>query len=639
MAAEAPQLAEQAAPAAPPASPATSPAPEPAKHANRLAKETSPYLLLHAHNPVDWYPWGQEALDKAKRENKLIFLSIGYSSCYWCHVMERKCFMDPQIAAYLNEHFVAIKVDREERPDLDDIYMTALQIYYANTGSPQAGGWPLSMFLTPQAQPLMGGTYFPPEQFTEVLERVQDRWQNDRQSLTTLGEKFAEIVATHMKGRVPLEQVALEAARLNDIQTALAEQFDPEYGGFGYSEADAERPKFPDASNLLFLLARARGGDEAAGKMLRLSLDRMAAGGIRDHLGGGFHRYSTDRYWRVPHFEKMLYDQGQLASVYAQGYALTKDPAWKQAGEETCDYVLREFTAPSGGFTSALDAETDGKEGAYYAWTADEAKKALTPEEYELAAEVYGLNGAPNFEEAFVLLEAKPLAQIAAARGQTVAQVQAALAPVQAKLLAARNKRKRPLVDTKVLTAWNGLMIRGLAEAGKTFENPKYTDAAARAANFVLDSLKATDGRLLRIPGGDPALKGYLEDYAYFIDGLLALHQATGDPRWLEAAEKLQAKQDELFWDAERGGYFFTSSDHEQLIARVKNPVDSATPSGNAVSAGNLVYLAKAAGKPEYRERAGKIFAAFGPQLQETPSAVPRLGLALGEWLAQAKPQ
>ncbi len=621
--------------AAPPAASAGEPAELPA---NRLANETSPYLLQHAHNPVDWYPWGPAALEKAKRENKLIFLSVGYSSCHWCHVMERQCFLNPEIAKLLNEHFVSIKVDREERPDLDEVYMAALHIYYANTGSPQAGGWPLSMFLTPEAQPLMGGTYFPPEDFLELLTRVQDRWQNDRASLVALGQKFAEIVDTHLRGRPTILKAPLEPVRLEELQTELAEQFDPVHGGFGYSDADDKRPKFPDSSNLLFLLARSQAGNEAAGKMLERSLDHMAAGGIRDHLGGGFHRYSTDRSWRVPHFEKMLYDQAQLATIYAGAYDLTKNPVWRQAAEETCDYVLREMTAPDGGFYSALDADSEGQEGAYYAWTADEAQKVLSDDEFALAADVYGLRGLPNFEAAFVLLESRPLAEIAAARNQSVEQLQQALAPVRQKLLAKRNERKRPLTDTKILTGWNGLMIRGLAEAGRSFGNPQYTAAAARAADYALTKLKLPNGRLARTDsGGQPTLNAYLEDYAYLIDGLLALHQTTGDARWLQAADELQAEQIKLFWDAERKGFFFTADDHEQLIARVKNPVDSATPNGNAVSVGNLIYLAQHAGKPEYLDTARETLEAFSTHLQDSPSSMPRMGLGLSAWL-KARP-
>jgi len=623
--------AAQPASEAKPAPPADEPAQRPA---NRLANETSPYLLQHAHNPVDWYPWGPAALEKAKRENKLIFLSVGYSSCHWCHVMERQCFMNPEIAKLLNEHFVCIKVDREERPDLDEVYMAALHIYYANTGSPQAGGWPLSMFLTPEAQPLMGGTYFPPEDFREVLTRVQDRWQNDRPSLVTLGQKFAEIVDTHLRGRPTILKAPLEPARLEELQSELAEQFDPLHGGFGYNEAEEKRPKFPDASNLLFLLARAREGNDAASKMLERSLDHMAAGGIRDHLGGGFHRYSTDRSWRVPHFEKMLYDQAQLAAIYAQAYELTKNPAWRQAAEETCDYVLREMTAPDGGFYSALDADTGDQEGAYYAWTADDAQQALSADEFALAADVYGLRGLPNFESAFVLLESRPLAEIAAARNQSVEQLQAELTPVRKKLLAKRDERKRPLVDTKILTGWNGLMIRGLAEAGKAFGNQQYTDAAVRAADHALTKLKLPDGRLARTDsGGRPTLNAYLEDYAYLIDGLLALHQTTGDARWLQAADALQAAQLKLFWDTERKGFFFTAGDHEQLIARVKNPVDSATPNGNAVSVGNLIYLGQQTGKQEYLDKARETLEAFSTHLKESPSSMPRMGLALSAWL------
>jgi len=617
----------------------------PAKHTNRLAKETSPYLLLHAHNPVEWFPWGEEALAKAKAEKKLIFLSIGYSSCYWCHVMERESFTDPQIAAYLNEHYVCVKVDREERPDVDEIYMAALHLLG------RRGGWPLSMFLTPDAKPFFGGTYFPPRDkelpappdedgaarekravtgFLTVVKLVQDRWEQAPDELTRVGGEVAAAVKRTLRRR-SLADVQPPDENLGDVVLAeLAAQYDEQYGGFGYSEAEPQRPKFPEPPNLTFLIDRIRRSpDDKARQMLVGTLEKMAAGGIRDHVGGGFHRYSTDRYWRIPHFEKMLYDNAQLASVYAETYRATGREDFKQVVQEMLSFVAREMTDPAGGFYSALDAETDAQEGAYYVWTREELKKLLTADEFALLADVYGVAAGPNFEEHSVLLLARPLAQSAKKHRSTEAELEGRLAPIRQKLLAAREKRKRPLTDTKVLTSWNGLMIRGLADAGRLFEEPKYVDAAGRAADFALRKLRSSEGRLLHAySGGKAKLNAYLDDYAFLVDGLIALHQATGEARWLQAAEELTATQIEQFWDAEEGGFFFTSNDHEELLARSKDPADSVTPSGNAVTAGNLVYLSQALSKPEYLERAHKTVSAFAGFLAQAPASMPRMATA-----------
>ena len=617
----------------------------PAKHTNRLAKETSPYLLLHAHNPVEWFPWGEEALAKAKAEKKLIFLSIGYSSCYWCHVMERESFTDPQIAAYLNEHYVCVKVDREERPDVDEIYMAALHLLG------RRGGWPLSMFLTPDAKPFFGGTYFPPRDkelpappdedgaagekravtgFLTVVKLVQDRWEQAPDELTRVGGEVAAAVKRTLRRR-SLADVQPPDENLGDVVLAeLAAQYDEQYGGFGYSEAEPQRPKFPEPPNLTFLIDRIRRSpDDKARQMLVGTLEKMAAGGIRDHVGGGFHRYSTDRYWRIPHFEKMLYDNAQLASVYAETYRATGREDFKQVVQEMLSFVAREMTDPAGGFYSALDAETDAQEGAYYVWTREELKKLLTADEFALLADVYGVAAGPNFEEHSVLLLARPLAQSAKKHRSTEAELEGRLAPIRQKLLAAREKRKRPLTDTKVLTSWNGLMIRGLADAGRLFEEPKYVDAAGRAADFALRKLRSSEGRLLHAySGGKAKLNAYLDDYAFLVDGLIALHQATGEARWLQAAEELTATQIKQFWDAEEGGFFFTSNDHEELLARSKDPADSVTPSGNAVTAGNLVYLSQALSKPEYLERAHKTVSAFAGFLAQAPASMPRMATA-----------
>lgn len=624
----------------PAAEPPTAKAPT-KRPANRLAKETSPYLLLHAHNPVEWFPWGEEALAKAKAEKKLIFLSIGYSSCYWCHVMERESFMDQEIADYLNKHYVCIKVDREERPDIDEIFMAALQLLG------RRGGWPLSMFLTPEGKPFFGGTYFPPRDkelppaegeedtgakrmvtgFLTLVKLVESRWEEAPEELTRVGGEVAAAVKRTLARR-SLAGAEPPDKKLGDVVLAeLAAQYDKQYGGFSFSEAEPQRPKFPEPPNLQFLIDRVeRSDDEKARTMLVGTLEHMAAGGIRDHVGGGFHRYSTDRYWRIPHFEKMLYDNAQLTSVYAEAYRITGRDDFKQVVEEILAFVDREMSDPAGGFYAALDAETDAREGAFYVWTKEELEDSLDADAFDLLADAYGVSAGPNFEEHSVLLLPRPLADAAKKHKLTPAELSQRLAPIREKLLAVREKRKRPLTDTKVLAGWNGLMIRGLADAGRLLKKQEYVDRAARAAEFVLKRMRTSDGRLLHTYGaGQAKLNAYLDDYAFFVDGLIALHQATNDVRWLQAAEELTEKEIELFWDETEGGFYFTSSDHEELLARSKDPVDSVTPSGNAVSASNLVYLAQALSKSDYLDRARRTVEAFAGFIAQNPGAMPRM--------------
>ncbi len=611
------------------------------KHTNRLAKETSPYLLLHAHNPVDWYPWGEEALARAKREKKPIFLSIGYSSCYWCHVMERESFMDEEIARKLNENFVCIKVDREERPDIDEIYMQSLHVYLQLVGSKQGGGWPLSMFLTPDAKPLMGGTYFPPHEkngmlgFGTVLDRVNEAWNADPEKWQRTGDSLAEYVADNLRQRPLLRVVKFNKALLDTVLRAMSGQFDDIYGGFGFAPTNPKLAKFPEPPNLRFLIdyaRRANGGP--AEKMLALTLAKISQGGIRDHVGGGFHRYSTDRYWRVPHFEKMLYDNGQLLTVYALAYELSPRDDFRRVVEETVEFVLREMTDAGGAFYSAIDAETNAEEGRYYVWGREEVKKVLTPAEYELWAAVYGIVAEPNFEGHYIPLLAAPLAATAKQRKLSEAELDAKLQPIRAKLLVARNARPRPLTDTKILTAWNGLMISGLAEAGRVLKRPEYVAAAGKAADFLLNHARDDDGRLMRTyAAGAAKIPAYLDDYAFLVDGLIALHRATGENRWLEAARKLTDEQIDLFADEAVGGFFFTSKLHDELFARSKVPTDTVMPAGNSVSASNLLYLAEALDRPEYDSAAEGCLRAGSPLLDEHPAAVPQLAVALARWL------
>lgn len=610
----------------------------PHRHENALVRETSPYLLMHAHNPVNWYGWGEEALNLAKESNKPIFLSIGYSSCHWCHVMERESFLDEEIAKFLNEHFVCIKVDREERPDVDDIYMEALRV--VNRGT--SGGWPLSMFLTPDAKPFFGGTYFPARDgdrgarlgFLSIVKRVQDAWQEKQEKIGEDANFVTEQVKRRLAGEVVPENATLDTAWIVGCLAGLKKSFDPEFGGFRYAPHDPNIPKFPEPSNLLFLADVARQAhqsDSAARDMYTKTCERMAMGGIQDHLGGGFHRYSVDRFWRIPHFEKMLYDNGQLATVYSEAYELTGRLDFRLAVDEMLEFVLRELRDEEGAFYASLDAESEGVEGKFNRWTRKEIESVLSNEELTLFAKIYGIDKAPNFERQFYVPQlTKTLSENAKSLGLDESELIDRLKPIRQKLFAARAQRIRPLTDGKILTSWNGMMIRGFADAGRLLNNDRYTDAAAGAADFLLDKMVVQNGRLVRTyTSGQAKLNAYLTDYACFIDGLLALHRASGDQKWLDAAIKLQATQDELFWDDAQGGYFDTSNDHESLLARAKRVNDSAIPAGNSVAAGNLVYLANELKLDSYWDKARRTALAASPLLNQYPIAAPRLLIAI----------
>ncbi len=629
--------------------------PDGGRPANRLAKETSPYLLLHAHNPVDWYPWGPEAFAKAKAENKPIFLSVGYSSCYWCHVMERESFEDAEIARFLNEHFVCIKVDREERPDVDHIYMTALQALGPG------GGWPLSMFLMPDGRPFFGVTYLPPRDreghtgFLGLITAISKAWTEHRAEIDKSADGLSDAVKQRLRGEkgraIPLTRDW--AARGLD---ELAEQFDREYGGFGFNPRNPRRPKFPEPANLVFLLnqhrrkaerakaepgaAKAEGGPAAPLEMVRATLDQMARGGIRDHLAGGYHRYSTDRFWAVPHFEKMLYDNAQLASAYLMAFEVDGDPRWRAEAETIFSFIERSMTAPEGGFYSALDAETKAGEGAYYVWTRDEVKDVLGDgPDVDAFLRVYGLTGEPNFEGGrYVLLEPRPRAEQAAALKTAPAELEARLAPLRAKLLAARDQRPAPLRDDKVLTGWNGLMIAAYADGYRVLRTEEYRRAAESASEFLLQRLRTPDGRLLRTyRAGQAKLSAYLEDYAFLAHGLLRLHAATGDARWLREARALVDRMVADFEDREDGGFFFTAEGHESLLARSKDPLDNALPSGNSMAILDLLALHKATGESSYLEHAGKALGAFSTTLSRLPYAMPVMLVGLERYLDQRR--
>ncbi len=619
---------------------------------NRLAKESSPYLLQHAHNPVDWYPWGEEAIERAKRENKMIFLSVGYAACHWCHVMESESFVDPEIAKIMNERFVCIKVDREERPDVDQIYMTAVQMVSGH------GGWPMSVFLLPDTRPFWGGTYFPARDgdrgasvgFRTVMNQIDDAWTKQRAAVEAQAAALTAAIQANQKPDAGEDQAAgnikLEMSLVSRVASSLADQFDPQYGGFGYSAVNPNQPKFPEPANLVFLIDRMNResvdvAERAAAKqMLIKSLDGMISGSMMDHLGGGFHRYSVDRRWQIPHFEKMLYDNGQLASVYAAAYRDTGRQEYRSVAEGICDFVVRELQAPGGAFYSALDADSEGEEGKFYRWTSEEIAQLATGRKgFDLAAQVYRLDGPPNFEAAFHLPNpGKPLTEVAQDRGQSFAELLANLRPGREALLRARERHPRPITDIKILTAWNGLMIAGLADAGRLLQRTDYTAAAAKAAEFLWNELRDQQqpGRLRRSFAGDQAkLNAYIDDYAFFASGLIALHRATDDVRWLTRAREITDKQISLFWDEADGGFFFTSKDHPSLIVRVKDPVDGAIPSGASVSAENLLYLFQATDQHDYQIKLRQTLQAMAPMFRRAPGGVPRSAAILAEFLDQ----
>lgn len=623
---------------------------EPKKEAgptNRLGKESSPYLLQHAHNPVDWYPWGPEAFAKAAKDKKLIFLSIGYSSCHWCHVMERESFMDKDVAKILNENFVCIKVDREERPDIDEIYMTALQVIGAR------GGWPLSMFLTTEGKPIVGGTYWPKEDkkleegtargfksiLATIIELNRDKNKELREQADTIATQTDDAMSRASRINALVE---LTRALAMGPAEELRERLDPVHGGLG-SPPRFTGTKFPSPPSLVALLRAARRDKDAElTKLVSLTLAKMAEGGIYDQVGGGFHRYSTERTWTVPHFEKMLYDNAQLVELYSEAFLADPKPLYKRVVDETIRFVLREMTSPEGAFYSALDADSDGKEGEFYVWTGEEIAKILGEKDAAVFRAAYNVTGPATFEEkAYVLKITRPFADVAKDQNMTEEQLRTKLGELKAKVLQAREKRTRPFLDTKVLTAWNGQMIAALAVAGRTFKQPEYTKAAAQAADFVLANLRTKDGRLLRTYGkkadGKPEAKlnAYLDDYSFLINGLLSLHDSTGEAKWLTEARGLTDTLVKWYGEADRGGFYFTSSDHEKLFARPKDYHDGVQPSGNSVSATNLVRLWHKTADDSYRKQAEKSLKQFAGALKGMPAATPNMGEALHLFLDQ----
>ena len=592
---------------------------------NRLARETSPYLLQHANNPVDWHPWGPEALERAKREDKPILLSVGYSTCHWCHVMARESFEDTAVAAVMNRLFVCIKVDREERPDLDQIYQTALQML-----TRRAGGWPLTMMLTPDGTPFYGGTYFPPHArfglpaFTQLLEGVADTYRQRRGDIEQQNQGFMEAMAASA-ATSPFHD-ALTGAPIQAAIADIKQGYDPVHGGFSGA------PKFPRPAELDFLFWR---GDGEAREMVMHTLERMATGGLMDQLGGGFFRYSVDAQWHIPHFEKMLYDNGPLLGLYADAWAGTGNPLFARGAECLVTWLQREMTSPEGGFYSALDADSEHEEGKFYVWTPEAVAVLLTPEENAVARLVWGLDRAPNFEDdAWHLGIERGMAEVAQQLACQEETTGALLESARAKLFAAREVRVRPGRDDKVLTSWNALMIKGLARAARRFNRPDWLALAQRAAD-ALGGTVWRGGRLLAsYKDGQARHNAYLDDYAFLLDALLELLQAGWrgqDWRWaLELSEALLAH----FQDGEAGGFFFTSHDHEKLIHRAKPAFDNAQPSGNGVAANALNRMGVLTGEARFSQAAEGAVRAFLADIQDHPAPYPTLLGTLGDLLA-----
>jgi uncharacterized protein YyaL (SSP411 family) len=597
-------------------------------HSNRLIRESSPYLKQHAHNPVDWYPWGPEALARARELDRPIFLSIGYSACHWCHVMEHESFEDDATAKLLNDHFINIKVDREERPDLDQIYMTAVQLM---TGQ---GGWPMSMFLTPDLKPFYGGTYFPPVDkygrpgFKTLLQTLAEAWKHRRADVDQVADQRTEQV--QLAGQLATEAGALDAGLLRGAVVRLGNAFDSVRGGFGSA------PKFPHPMDLRLLLRAWKrfGNDDALG-MVRVSLDNMARGGIYDQLGGGFHRYSTDERWLAPHFEKMLYDNALLAVTYLEAFQATGDAFYRQIVEETLEYVLREMTSPEGPFYSTQDADSEGEEGKFFVWSAREVEELLGKDLAETFSYVYDVSAEGNWEGKNILHRAKTLAQDAKLLHVDEGELQKQLASAKRKLLEARGRRIWPGRDEKILTSWNGLMIDAFAHAAQVLDQPRFADAAAKAADFLLHRMRTKDGRLLRTAGagGEAKLNGYLEDYSFLINALVSLYEATFAPHWIEAALDLTQMMIEQFWDPADGGFFYTGRDHERLIARGKEPQDNAIPSGNAMAVTAMLRLAKLTGRVDLMEKAEATLQLFRGLMATHPMAAGQMLNALDFFL------
>ncbi|MDG2380698.1 MAG: thioredoxin domain-containing protein [Pirellulaceae bacterium] len=598
---------------------------------NRLVNESSPYLLQHANNPVDWYPWCDEVLRRARVEQKPIFLSIGYSACHWCHVMEHESFENQQLAAELNQHFLCVKVDREERPDLDQIYMHAVMIM--NGGR---GGWPMSVFLTPDLQPFYGGTYWPPSRkmgmpgFDEVLRGVWEAWNERRDDAIAHAQQLTERIAgMGASGVREANQIALNDKLLVGAARQLQRLFDAEYGGFGAA------PKFPHAMDLQLLLRVShRKDDDAASAMVKRSLDRMAAGGIYDHLGGGFARYSVDQRWLVPHFEKMLYDNALLAGSYLDSFLATGDEGHARVVRETLDYLLREMTDAEGGFYSTEDADSEGVEGKYYVWSKDQIEEILGAEIGSRFCTVYDVSAAGNFEGQNILNLPKTISQVAADHDWELSELSEQLAAARNTLRKVREQRVRPGRDDKVIVSWNGLAIDVFARAARTLAEPRYLKAAEAAAQFMHQQLRESNGRLLHCwRSGEAKLMAYLDDYVTLANGLISLYEAGFQEHWVDWAVELAERVLKHFSDSAGGPLFYTADDHETLIARTKDLQDGSVPSGNSMAAYLFLRLGKLTGRGDFLQTAESILLAGRQMMHDSPPAVGQLLLALDLYL------
>jgi uncharacterized protein YyaL (SSP411 family) len=592
------------------------------KKANRLSSETSPYLLQHAYNPVDWYPWGDEALQRAKKEDKPIFLSIGYSACHWCHVMAHESFEDNEVARIMNDNFISIKVDREERPDIDDIYQRACQLA---TGT---GGWPLSVFLTPDQKPFYVGTYFPKDGsshynmpgFKNILLQLADAYKNKKSDIQAASGEFTHAlsqVAMDLVVRADvIEKISLERSILDEAAVGLLQMGDKIYGGFGHA------PKFPNPSNLMFLLRYYDiSGINRFRDFVILTADKMAEGGIHDHLGGGFARYATDQKWLIPHFEKMLYDNALLSQLYGELYQITKSESYLQVMRKILDYVIKEMTDPEGGFYSAQDADSEGEEGKFYLWKKNEIESIIGDQEVsDIFCERFGVTQGGNFEGRNILHVGVSTATLAKNHDKSPERILEILDYASAKLFAAREARVKPGRDEKILTSWNGLMISGFAKGYAVTGDKKYLNAAKNAMKFIESKLSSHDGRLRRTyKDGQSKLNGYLEDYAFYVSGLLDLFAANSKEEYLSKSTQYTDFMLQHFWDEKEGNLFFTSDDHEQLISRTKNFYDLAIPSGNSIAASNLLRLYHYSQKKVYLDNAVRIMKAGSRSAAENP--------------------
>ncbi|MFH1741963.1 MAG: DUF255 domain-containing protein [bacterium] len=598
---------------------------------NRLIHEKSPYLLQHARNPVDWYPWGEEAFARAKEEKKPIFLSVGYSSCHWCHVMEHESFEQDDVAKILNDHFISIKVDREERPDIDEIYMNATQV---TTGR---GGWPNSVWLTPDGRPWYAGTYFPPEDmygrpgFKTILLRLTEIWRTRPQDVEAQAKQLSESLKRISSGSDVEGSFELDRDLVAETLDSLRQSFDAHFGGFGGA------PKFPPHGGLNLLLYEYRKTkDKSLLRMATRTLDAMSQGGIHDHIGGGFHRYSTDEHWLVPHFEKMLYDNAQLARAYVDAYTITGNEECRLTALDTYEWVLREMTSKEGGFYSALDADSEGEEGKFYVWTRNEIISILGSEKGELFCRIFNIEEVGNFQEEAtgratgtnILHLTRSLSETAGIENIPIADLHSRLSKDIRKLLDYRNKRVWPHLDDKILTSWNGLMLGSLAYGGRHLNEPRYAAAAEKAANFILTTMRK-NGRLLRsYRDGEAKLNAYLDDYAFLANGLLDLYEATANKRYLDDAKELVEVLLRHYRDAENGGFYFNSDDHEDLLTRSKDPYDKAIPSGNGMAARVLIRLGQTTKEPRYLEMARNSLETFLALMHRAPRGAESLVLA-----------